>query len=54
MYEMRLVNYAPRLVKMIKLIDGSKTVVNALKDITIVSQVYNIFDFKADLSELVS
>uniref|UniRef100_A0A914EJK8 NR LBD domain-containing protein n=1 Tax=Acrobeloides nanus TaxID=290746 RepID=A0A914EJK8_9BILA len=54
MYEMRLVNYAPRLVKMIKLIDGSKTVVNALNDVTIISQVYNIFDFKADLSDLVS
>ena len=50
--ERRMYNYSPRLVKMIKLIEGSKAIVSEQQNVTLISQVYNIFDFKADLSEL--
>uniref|UniRef100_A0A914E0J6 NR LBD domain-containing protein n=1 Tax=Acrobeloides nanus TaxID=290746 RepID=A0A914E0J6_9BILA len=50
--ERRMYNYSPRLVKMTKLVEGSRAMVNELQNVTLISQVYNIFDFKADLSEL--
>uniref|UniRef100_A0A914C1P1 NR LBD domain-containing protein n=1 Tax=Acrobeloides nanus TaxID=290746 RepID=A0A914C1P1_9BILA len=53
-YEKHLVNYAPRLVKLLKLIDASKVVKSAFTDAALLSQVYNIYDFNVNLSELVN
>ena len=50
--EKKLENYSPRLIKMLKLIDGSKSLISKLQNMTLLTQVSNIIDFNADLSEL--
>jgi hypothetical protein len=50
--ERQLANYGPRLIKMLKLIDGSKSLFAEEQNLTLLSAVYNIFDFNADLDEL--
>ena len=50
--EKKLENYSPRLIKMLKLIDGSKLLLSDLQNLTLLTQASNIIDFNADLSEL--
>ena len=47
-----LFNYSPRLIGMLKLIDGSKSVLNEHQKLTLMSQMFKIVNFNADLSEL--
>uniref|UniRef100_A0A914BUM4 NR LBD domain-containing protein n=1 Tax=Acrobeloides nanus TaxID=290746 RepID=A0A914BUM4_9BILA len=44
--ELRVHNYAPRLLKLHQLIDGSKAVESTKAETFIISQVYNIYDFQ--------
>ena len=50
--EEKLENYSPRLIKMLKLIDGSKSLLNKLQNMTLLAQASNIINYNADLSEL--
>jgi hypothetical protein len=50
--EAKLENYSPRLSKMLKLIDGSKLLLNKLQNMTLLTQMSNIIDYNPDLSEL--
>ena len=50
--EERLENYSPRLIKMLKLIDGAKSLHSELQNLTLITQACNIVNFNADLSEL--
>uniref|UniRef100_A0A914C3C4 NR LBD domain-containing protein n=2 Tax=Acrobeloides nanus TaxID=290746 RepID=A0A914C3C4_9BILA len=43
-YDMRLTNYAPRLVKLTKLIAAAKAVLNAKKDVFVIARVFDLFD----------
>ena len=50
--EKKLENYSQRLIKMLKLIDGSKSLLSELQNLTLITQACNIVNFNADLSEL--
>ena len=50
--EEKLENYSPRLIKMLKLVDASKSLFFELQNLTLITQACNIVNFNADLSEL--
>uniref|UniRef100_A0A914C124 NR LBD domain-containing protein n=1 Tax=Acrobeloides nanus TaxID=290746 RepID=A0A914C124_9BILA len=52
-YEMRLSNYAPRLVKITKLIDAAKEIRHAKQDMWTIAKIFDMFRFEIVGSELI-
>uniref|UniRef100_A0A914CDQ5 NR LBD domain-containing protein n=1 Tax=Acrobeloides nanus TaxID=290746 RepID=A0A914CDQ5_9BILA len=52
LYQIGLTNYAHRLVNLTKLIESSKVVLNAKKDVFILARIFDLFECDLTKSEL--